>query len=367
MMIRSFIKIISVLGISILSSCASKENQKQNNAVVSNEQDTVAVFVLKASKVQKSVEFPSELLPYLNASLYAKVQGYVKEMKTDIGDKVSKGEILAIVEAPEVNAKIQEQVNSVDAARSKYLTSLDNWQRIQKAAQTPNTVAPVDLDRARNKMMADSAAYLSAKSLTQSYKQLGNYLVIRAPFNGVITSRKADPGDLVDANTLLLTEQDISKLRLRVQVPAEYVATQLASDKISFRLDAFPGKNFNAQLARKSGAIDPATRTELWEFDYSNPDHLLRAGDFAYAALDVHRADSGFIVPFSAVVTNQENKFIVKIKDGKVSRINVRQGFSVNDGMEIFGDVHEGDTLALKATDERAVGSTAYWKISRQQ
>lgn len=363
---RSFI-IISYIGLTILSACTSRNNNMQNNNSVATTQDTLTVFILHASNVHKSAEFPAELLPYLNAGLYAKVQGFVKDMNVDIGDRVVKGQILAIVEAPEVNTKIQEYESSIQSVRSKYLTSLDNWQRIDKAAQTPNTVAPADLEQARNQMMADSAAYLAAQSLSKSYKQLGNYLVIRAPFDGVITSRKADPGDLVDANTLLFNEQDINRLRLRVQVPEEYIGTQLMSDKIGFRIEAYPGKLFYASLSRKSGAIDPATRTELWEFDYANKNPELRAGDFAFAELNVHRADSGFVVPFSAVVTNQENKFIIKVADNKISRVNVRQGFSTDNGMEIFGNIHEGDTLALKATDERAPGTTAYWQVVKQQ
>ncbi|MBW7889510.1 MAG: efflux RND transporter periplasmic adaptor subunit [Chitinophagaceae bacterium] len=362
-MMQSF-KIISVLLISALTSCTSKKHSTPENSNAASGQDTITAFVLKTSKVQKIVEFPAELLPYLNASLFAKVQGFVKVMKVDIGDKVTAGQTLAIIEAPEVNARIQEQENNVQSARSKYLTSLDNWQRTAKAAQTPNTVAPVDLEQSYNKMLADSAAYLSAKNLTQSYRQMGNYLAIKAPFSGVVTARKADPGDLVDAKTLMLTVQDINRLRLRVQVPTEYVATKLTSDKIAFRLDAYPGKDFSAKLTRKTGAIDPATRTELWEFDYVNNDHALRAGDFAFAELNVHRADSGFIVPFSAVVTNQENKFVIKISNDVLQRVNVRQGFSTDAGVEIFGDIHEGDILLVKATDEIVNGTKAVWKLS---
>ena len=357
--------ILSCAGIVSFTACIHSQGNKAKSTEAI--EDTVQAFILEASKVQKNVEFPAELLPYLNANLYAKVQGYVKAMKVDIGDRVVQGQTLAIIEAPEVNAKIQEYESAVQSARSRYLTSLDNWQRLENAAKTPNTVAPVDMEQARNRMLADSAAYLSAQSLTQSYKQLGNYLVIKAPFNGVITNRKADPGDLVDANTLLLNEQEISRLRIRVQVPEEYIGTKLVSEKISFRVDAYPGKKFYAPLTRKTGAIDPATRTELWEFDYPNLDHLLRAGNFAYAELDIHRTDSGWVVPFSSVITNQENKFIIKVKDNKISWVNVRQGFSTDKGMEIFGNLHEGDTLVLKATDERAQGTTAYWQVTKQE
>lgn len=363
---RSFI-IISCIGLMLLSACSARRNNTQAGNNTSPVQDTVQVLVVQPSKVQKSVEFPAQLLPYLNAKLYARVQGYVKNMNVDIGDRVHKGQMLAVITAPEVNAKINEFESSIQSAYSKYQTSLDNWQRIAKAAQTPNTVAPVDLEQARNQMMADSSAYLSAKSLAQSYRQLGDYLVIKAPFDGVITTRKADPGDLVDANTLLLNEQEINTLRLRVQVPEEYIGTKLASDKIAFRVDAYPGQLMYAKLARKSGALDPVTLTELWEFDYDNKNHLLRGGDFAYAELDVHRADSGYVVPFSTVVTNQENKFVVKVKDNKISRANIRQGFSTKDGVEIFGDIHDGDTLVLKGTDELTPGTTAFWQVVTQQ
>ena len=362
---RSFF-IISCIGIVTLCACNSHNNDAQNNNSSATLQDTAQVFILRSSKVQKSVEFPAQLLPYLNANLYAKVQGFVKVIKVDIGDHVKKGQTLAIVEAPEVNTKTEEFESALQSAHSKFLTSLDNWQRIEKAAQTPNTVAPVNLEQEHNRMMADSAAYLSAKSLARSYQQLGNYLIIKAPFDGVITNRKADPGDLVNSNTLMLNEQDINMLRLRVQVPEEFVATKLISDKIGFQVDAYPSQMMYAKLARKNNTIDPTTLTELWEFDYDNKSNLLRAGDFAHAELEVHRIDSGFVVPFSAVVTNQENKFVVLVKENKITWVNVHQGFSTDNGMEVFGDLKKGDTLLMKGTDERAQGTTAYWKVINQ-
>lgn len=358
--------ILVFLGIFILASCKNNDGAKQTTTTATNTLDTVPVFILKDTSVAKSLELPAELLPYEQSQLFARVQGYIKDMKVDIGDRVRRGQTLALIEAPELNTKQAEYQSAIEAAKAKYMSSNDMYQRLSKAseAKTPGIVAPVDLTRARNQMLADMASYQSAKQLAQSYSQVAGLLVLRSPFDGIVTARNADRGTLVGNNQIVLTVQNNKTLRLRVAVPETYNASGTATKQAAFRVDAYPEKLFSANLSRKSGTIDPTTRTEQWEYSFDNKSNELKAGSFAYVKLNMERAGNSFIVTPTAIATNQERKFVIRVKDGKAEWVDVRQGMSTDKGIEIFGNLHNGDTLAARATDERKAGSVAYWKVA---
>lgn len=358
--------ILLVTAIMLLIACG--ENDTSAKKAASGGQttvDTVPVFILRDTSVTKNIELTAELLPYERSELFARVQGYIKEMKVDMGDPVRRGQTLALIEAPELHTRSAEYESSLQAAKAKYASSRDVFQRLEKASQakTPGIVAPVELERSRNQMLADSATYNAAIKLAQSFKQVAGYLVLEAPFDGTITARQADRGALVGNNQLILTVQNNQRLRLRIAVPELYVASQTAGKQVTFRVDALPEKLLTASLVRKSGVIDAVTRTEIWEYEVDNKNNDLKAGSFAYVKLSLQRPGNSFIVVPGAITTNQERKFVTKIRDGKTEWVDVRQGMSTDKGIEIFGNLANGDTLAVRSSDERKPGSTAYWKL----
>jgi len=354
-------------GVTLLTACGGASTGTAANKPATPSQDTVAVFILHTDTLKKSVDLPGELQPYLQTDLFAKVQGYVRDMKVDIGDRVHRGQTLAVLEAPEVNTQVLQSEAALASAKSKYTASADRYQRLYQASQSqsPGIVAPVDLVTARDQMAADSAAYEALRQQSKAYKEVSGYLYITAPFDGIIIARKADPGALVSANSMLLTIQDNNILRLRISVPETYVAAATGKRDLSFAVDAYPQQRFTGALTRKSGTIDPVTRTELWEYDVDNRRHLLKAGAFVYARLDLERGTPSLILPAGAVVTTLERKFVIRVHDGKTQWVDVRQGMTTDNGVEVFGELHPGDTLLSKATDERKPGATAYWKAGR--
>lgn len=357
---RSF----AFIGLSILFAACAGSGDDRQKATTGEVKDTVPVFILRQDTVKKTVELPAELIPYENAVLFAKVQGFVRAMKVDLGDRVKKGQTLAIIEAPEINSHFAESEAALQSAKAKWASSKDNYERLLRASQakTPGIVAPVDLERSHNQMLADSSTYIAASKQSQAYKEVSGYLYISAPFDGVITARNADPGALVGTNAALLTVQNNNILRLRAAVPEIYTAAASA-ENIDFRIDAYPTQRFKAVLTRRSSTIDPATRTELWEFQVDNKDHQLKAGSFAYVKIGMRRGGTSFIVPFTAIATTQERKFVIRVKEGKAEWVDVRQGLTVDAGIEVFGNIQEGDTLLRKATDERKPGSTGFWVV----
>ncbi|HCL83362.1 MAG TPA: hypothetical protein DIC22_05265, partial [Chitinophagaceae bacterium] len=211
----------------LFTACGSGGNQDAK--IVSGEvpvMDTLPVFILRTDTLKKMLELPGELLPYEQTDLYAKVSGFVRTMKVDIGDRVHKGQTLAVIEAPEINTQFVQAESAIQAAKAKWTASKDNYDRLFRASQSPSPgiVAPVDLVSAGNLMMADSATYEAVRQQAKAYKEVSGYLYITSPFDGVITARKTDPGALVGAGTMLLTVQYNKTLRLRVAVPEMYVA-----------------------------------------------------------------------------------------------------------------------------------------------
>ncbi len=339
---------ISVAWMASCSPATEKEEPKDSSV------DSVSVFILKKEQVSKQMIFPAELIPMEKAELYAKVGGYIRELRVDLGDRVGKGQVLATIDAPEILSNLAQANSDVASANSKYQASLDIYKRIFNASKVSGTIATGELEKARNQMMSDSSSYEAARARLDATAQLKEYLAIRSPFAGIVTQRNADTGTLVGSGNAkpILVVENVNSLRLRIPVPEAYTAAIPDTTLVRFSVDAQPGKTFTATLSRKSGAINPANRTETWEFTCQNTDGRLKSGMYANAILQLGREDLSFLVPTSAIATNQERKFVIRLKKGISEWIDVKSGISQNDKIEIFGLLTQGDTLLVRATDE---------------
>ncbi|WP_426670094.1 efflux RND transporter periplasmic adaptor subunit [Mucilaginibacter sp. McL0603] len=357
------IKYIFLLPVCLLAACGGNQAEK---AVPQGlpEKPVVKLITLKPEPVSNKLNLTGEIIPFDRANIYARTPGYVREVKVDIGSKVTKGQVLCILDAPELNAtQAQSQSNSL-GAKAKYETSRTTYLRLVKAAQVPGAVADNELDIARNQMKTDSAVYQASRSATQANKAIEDYLVIRSPFNGVVTARNVFKGDFVDntGKTMLFSVEDNSSLRVDVAVPEAFNASKLKDNEASFTVSANPGQVFKAKLARKSDAIDPQTRSETWEFTFPNAKGLLKPGMFAQIVLPVSRPKDGFMVPFKAVVTTQERKFVIRIENGKTKWVDVKTGFTNKEKTEIAGDLKSGDQVVAQANEELKEGTTVQVK-----
>ena len=358
MKIRSIILALTVL---FIYACDSEKKESASTSVA----DSVEVFTLKKEAVSKTFSLPAELLPWERAEVYAKVEGYVRELKADIGDRVRKNDVLIILDAPEVTANYAKSSADLQAAQSRYRTSLDVYKRTVNAGKEKGAVSESELERVKNQMLSDSAIYEAARSGANAYSQLKNYLVIRAAFDGIITQRNIDPGTLVGKEQKpMIVLENINKLRLRVAVPEAYTSAMPESTSIFFTVDAQPSKKYSAILARKSNQIDEKTRTELWEFEVANADKELKSGMYGNATFTLQREEPSFVVPYSAVVTTLEKRFVIRVRDGKTEWVDVRNGINANDKIEIFGDLKEGELLLTKANDEISAGQTVLTKAN---
>ncbi len=355
----------AILVASVLFNACTSDNKEQQTKPVA--QDSTTVFILQKQEVNKKFSFPSELTPLERAEIFAKVSGYIKTVKVDIGDKVQQGQVLAIIEAPEMLSNYAQASADVQFANSKYIASLDAFTRIENAAKVNGTVATGELEKSRNQMLADKAAHEATKAKLNAYAQLKDYLTIRSPFSGTIVQRNADIGTLVGTanNKPILVIENTATLRLKVPVQEAYTTALPDSSFISFTVDAQPDKKYFAKLSRKTGAINKDNRTETWEFIYNNSKQELKSGMYANATMKLGRSGTSFVVAPSAIATTLEKRFVIRLKDGKAEWIDVRNGMNTGDKIEIFGNLNEGDTLLMKATDEIKEGTKLIGKIKK--
>ncbi len=364
---KYFIGAILLVAVVLACNNQSTVTTKREETGKAGKTDSVKVFLLGLDSAQKQISLPGELLPNENAQLRAKVQGYIRKLNADIGSKVHRGQVLALIDAPEINSRVQELNEKVKAAQSHYLSSRDYFERINTASQSDGVIAPSEMQRVKNQMIADSSEYNAALFAASSYRQIGNYLAIVAPYNGVITKRNIVVGSLVgNANEKPLFElEDNSMLRLQVAVPEIYTGAVLINNSGDLTTRSLPDKKFKAKLVRKAGSIDEATRSEVWEFEVPNATKELKAGSYADVKLRFLRSEQSLVVPVSAVVTTLERKFVIKVSNNITQWVDVRPGFNMGDKQEVFGELHAGDTLVTKANEELKAGTKVIAKISK--
>ncbi len=364
---KYFIGAILLVAVVLACNNQSTVTTKREETGKAGKTDSVKVFLLGLDSAQKQISLPGELLPNENAQLRAKVQGYIRKLNADIGSKVHRGQVLALIDAPEINSRVQELNEKVKAAQSHYLSSRDYFERINTASQSDGVIAPSEMQRVKNQMIADSSEYNAALFAASSYRQIGNYLAIVAPYNGVITKRNIVVGSLVgNANEKPLFElEDNSMLRLQVAVPEIYTGAVLINNSGDLTTRSLPDKKFKAKLVRKAGSIDEATRSEVWEFEVPNANKELKAGSYADVKLRFLRSEQSLVVPVSAVVTTLERKFVIKVSNNTTQWVDVRPGFNMGDKQEVFGELHAGDTLVTKANEELKAGTKVIAKISK--
>jgi membrane fusion protein (multidrug efflux system) len=348
-----FFTTYSLIILIALSSCGGHPAEAVKEATA----PSVATIKLHRAGLSEEIHLPGELKAFEEVDLYAKLNSFVKEVLVDRGSSVKKGQVLILLDAPELDAQYQEANEKLRSKESVFRSSSSYYKRLLLTSRTPGTVSANDLEQSDAKMMADSADVSSARAAFNAVSDLKNYLVVKAPFDGVISERNVHPGAFVGASgkgtdmpMLRLVEE--GKLRLVVAVPEVNVGGLMVGQPVKFQVKAFPADTFSAQIKRISGDLDRKTRTELIEMDAENTDHRLLAGMYAEVEIGMKRGEPSFVVPASAVFTNTEGVFVIRVKSGKAEWVSVKKGNKQDKLVEVFGSLSENDELVEKASDQ---------------
>jgi membrane fusion protein (multidrug efflux system) len=307
---------------------------------------TLQVVPVVSRQPDSSTHLQGELLPYEAVSLFSKVGGFVSRVDVDRGSVVKNGQVLVIVSAPELAAQRAEAEAKMQADRSTF-------DRFKAAAQTPGAVAGHELELQEAAVHADDARVQSLRTLEQ-------YLVVRAPFDGVITERNIHPGAFVgpatgDKTPMLRVEQ-VARLRLTVAVPERYVGEVTEGAAATFSVSTWPNEKFNGVAKRISHSIDPRSRSMPVELDVDNAAGRLTPGMFVNVTWALKRPSQTLWVPSTAVVQSTEKTFVVRVRDGIVEQVPVQRGSVTPNLVEVFGALEAGDLVAKRGSEELRPG-----------
>jgi RND family efflux transporter MFP subunit len=348
-----------------------------------------AVVAVTRGNLASSLTVAGQFQPYQQVDLHAKVSGYIRRIKVDIGDRVRQGEVLALLEVPELEnqvegaqAEVRHSQSDITRAQSEIISAESTYSavhaeytRLEEASkERPGLIAEQELDDARAKDQQAAAQVGVAKaSLDAMQQQLGvsratrsrletmsRYEQIIAPFTGVVTKRYADTGSLIQAgqdnNTQTLPVVQVAEsdlLRLRMPVPESDVPYIQVGGDVQVKVNA-TGRTFTGKIIRFSRALDTNTRTMLTEVDVPNRDLSLNPGMYAETTIQLQQKKDALILPAEAVVQNSDHPYVLVVDaTNHVEKRNVILGIQTSNRVEITSGLQAGDNVI-------AAGQTGY-------
>jgi len=354
------------------------------------------------SPLENAITLTGEFRPFQQVDVHAKVSGYIRHIFVDVGDKVSTGQELAILEVPELNAQvmgaeadirrsqdaIRRAQSEIERAESTHRAYHAAYTRLKQASEErPGLVAEQELDDAMAKDKETEAQIDSTRAaLAESQGQLGMaqaalarlsalqaYSHITAPFAGVVTKRYVDTGALISAGTASETQSqpvvqlaEWSLLRLVIPVPASSVPLLHLGSVVQVHvLDL--NRDFQGRVARFADALNDETRTMHTEIDVENPQNTLTDGMYAEVKLVLHGKEDALTVPVQAVIQEGNNHYVLALDDrNRVQKRNVELGEQTSTTVEIVHGLAEKERVISAGQSDYAIGEVVTPKLEQK-
>src|SRR5277367_3374855 len=399
----SLIPVTAAAALALIAVCvvfaASCEGAGSRSPKASDGQATAAVVQVRRVPLSNTLSIAGEFLPYQEVELHAKVAGYIRNINVDIGDRVHKGQVLAVLEIPELVAQLQaasagvrhsqEEIthaqNEVSRAEADHAALHAAATRLKQASDArPGLIAEQELDDATAKDRSTEAQVESAKSALsasrqqlevsqadqQHYAALSEYAQITAPFDGVVTWRYADTGTLIQAGTSNETSMpvvklsQISLLRLRIPVPESLSALVHDGDSADIRVKA-TDEHFSGKIIRSTDSLDPSTRTMQVEIDVPNQDHKLTPGMYADVALRIQNDPNALTLPLQAIDRGADKTTVLLVNSqNQVEEREIHTGIEGSDRIQILSGLNEGDRVIVGNLSKYRSGQRVDPKVS---
>ena len=346
---------------------------------------TVAAERVKREDLGRSLELAAEFRPYKEVDLHAKVAGYLKAIYVDVGDHVTAGQLIAVLEAPEMSqelaqadaalnhAKVDVERAHSEVRRSEAHESIRriSFDRLAAVVKTrPNLVAQQEIDdaaarlrEAEAQLSAAQAAVAASEEQVQiaaaaneRYSTLLAYLHITAPFAGTITKRLADPGAMIQAGTASSSQarpvvqlSQVDRLRLVLPVPESVVPRVRIDAPVEVRVESLK-RVFHGRISRFTSKLEMATRTMDTEVDLANPDGVIKAGMFGYATLTLERRQDVLTIPVQALASRSLPVKVLTVgQDQRLEEREVETGLETPDRIEVVSGLREGEIVVVGA------------------
>ena len=269
-----------------------------------------------------SFVLPGNVTAYTDSPIYARTDGYLLHWYYDIGAHVKNGALLAVISTPELDQQVSQAESQLATAQANANLAAIQAQRYSNLVKS-NAVSQQDTDTFVSQAAADTAAVRSAQANLQQLRALQSFEKVYAPFDGVVTARNVDTGQLINqgAGAELFHMQSLRILRVYTNVPQLYSQSVKRGMKIALTFPEYPGKTFYGKLVRTADAIDPVSRTLLVEIDVDNRDGQLMPGSLAQVHFKVSAAGPTFILPVSAVLFRHEGLRVGTVVHGNIAHM----------------------------------------------
>lgn len=325
---------------------------------------SVSVVLPKQTAPAQEIVLPGNIQPYISSPIYARTDGYLKKWYFDIGAHVKAGDLLATIQTPEVDEQLAQARSTLATAQANLELAQITRDRYQSLLKK-HAVAQQDADNASSTYTANKAIVDADTANVRHYDALVSFEKVYAPFDGVITARNTDIGDLINSGSSTAARTDLfdisqtRTLRVYVNVPEEYSQdVKPGATAADITLAEFPGKRFPGKLMRTSDAISATTRTLLTEVDLDNPGGTLFSGSYAEVHLKVPAQNSTLLLPVSALIFRGEKLQVGVVRNGHAAVIDVTPGHDFGDQIEIVAGLTPKDPVIVNPSDSLVSGQS---------
>jgi len=376
------ITVFGLIAASLLTASGCGHSGGASASASADAPQRAAVVQVRRAPLSNTLSIAGEFLPYQEVELHAKVAGYIKNINVDIGDRVRAGQVLAVLEIPELTAQLQSASAGVRHSEEEIIRAQDEVSRTEAdyaalhAAATrlrqasearPGLIAEQELDDVTAKDRSAAAQVEGAKSALaasrqqlevsqadrQHYAALSEYSRITAPFDGVVTWRYADTGSLIQAGTSNVSSEPVVKLsqvsvlRLRIPVPESLAASVHDGESADIRVKA-TNEHLSGKIIRSTDSLDRSTRTMQVEVDVPNGDYKLTPGMYADVSLRVQNDPNALTLPLQAITREADKTTVLLVNSqNHVEEREIHTGIEGSDRIQILLGLNEGDRVIV--------------------
>jgi RND family efflux transporter MFP subunit len=320
----------------------------------------VSVVRPQRSSPKEEVVLPGNVQPYYNSPIYARTNGYVKRWYVDIGAHVKQGQLLAEIETPEVDQQLEQARATLATAQANFNLSQITAGRYERLKNT-NAVAHQDIDNAFGVNSANAAIVHADQANVRQLEAVKSFEKVYAPYDGVITSRNTDIGDLINSGntgptTQLFQVAQPERLRVYVNVPEAYAKQVKPGLGADLELAESPGRYFHGKLVRTAEAIDYSTRTLLVEIEADNRTGEIFNGAYAQVHFKLPTGSSAFIIPVNCLLFRAQGLQVAVVNNGCVELRTIKPGHDFGDSIEIVSGLDEAEEVVINPPDSIVAG-----------
>ena len=321
----------------------------------------VGVVHPKAAAPIDEVVLPGATQPFVNSPIYARTNGYLVKWFYDIGAKVKKGDLLAIIDTPELDKQLEQARAELASAKSNLALSKITAERWQGLVKT-RSVSQQSTDQAVDNLSATQASVDSYGANVRRLEDMVSFEKVYAPFDGVITLRNTDTGWLIDAGAGSLSKQlfqlaQTSTLRIFVAVPEVYSRAARVGATATLTLDEFPGQTFRGRITRTSQSIDMAARTLNTEIDVDNPTEKLLPGAYVQVHLKLPNRTRSVIIPANALLFRSEGLRVGVVRNQHAQLIPITIGVDYGSSVQVTSGLTLEDQVIVSPSDSLVSGT----------